>query len=222
MGLFDALFGKAEKPVTDPDRLRDELFAAARAGDARRLERLARTNQAAVLANFRSWQRVLEASLPRCGHSEREPGCRVRRSGAPSSSWSLGVRTMTADTPVPATAGSSSGRPFAVVLLLTLRVWASALIPRDWFPSDARPFHVATGSAPDLAGAVRYAPRAVVFVDEPTSTYSAAGRIKFPEDARGLARERGALGVRFDAATRGRIPQPRNSPGSMGLVRFGS
>ncbi len=64
--------------------------------------------------------------------------------------------------------------------------------------------------------------RSLAALDRPTSTYSAAGRIKFPEDARGLARERGALGVRFDAATRGRIPQPRNSPGSMGLVRFGS
>ena len=54
MGLFDALFSKAEKSIADPDRLRDELFAAARAGDARRLERLARTNQAAVLEYFPS------------------------------------------------------------------------------------------------------------------------------------------------------------------------
>ena len=37
MGRFDALFGKTEKPISDPDRQRDEL-SAARAGDARRLE----------------------------------------------------------------------------------------------------------------------------------------------------------------------------------------
>src|SRR5688572_12390465 len=61
MGLFGSLFGKSEKPVTDPDRLRDELLAAARAGDAARLERLARANQAAVLEHFRAWQRVPEA-----------------------------------------------------------------------------------------------------------------------------------------------------------------
>ncbi len=61
MGLFSSIFGKGDAPITDPDRLRDELFAAARAGDARRLERLARTNQAAVLEHFRSWQRVPDA-----------------------------------------------------------------------------------------------------------------------------------------------------------------
>jgi tetratricopeptide (TPR) repeat protein len=60
VGLFGSLFGKGDAPITDPDRLRDELFAAARAGDLRRLERLARTNQAAVLEHFRSWQRVPE------------------------------------------------------------------------------------------------------------------------------------------------------------------
>lgn len=61
MGLFDRLFGKPASPIPDPDRLRDELFAAAQAGDARRLERLARANEAAVLAHFRTWQKVPEA-----------------------------------------------------------------------------------------------------------------------------------------------------------------
>jgi hypothetical protein len=61
VGLFDRLFGKPEPPIPDPDRLRDALFAAARAGDARRLERLARANEAAVLAHFRTWQKVPEA-----------------------------------------------------------------------------------------------------------------------------------------------------------------
>lgn len=60
MGFFDSLFGKAEKPITDPEHLRNELLAASRAGDTRRLERLSRTNQAAILAYFRSWQRVPE------------------------------------------------------------------------------------------------------------------------------------------------------------------
>ena len=54
-------------------------------------------------------------------------------------------------------ATAHSGRPFMVVLLLTLGVWASALIPRDWFTSDASPFHITTGSARDLADAVRSA-----------------------------------------------------------------
>lgn len=61
MGLFDRLFGKPEPSIPDPDRLRDELFAAAQAGDARRLERLARANAAAVLTHFRAWQKVPEA-----------------------------------------------------------------------------------------------------------------------------------------------------------------
>jgi tetratricopeptide (TPR) repeat protein len=61
MGLFGSLFGKSEKPITDPDRLRDELFATARAGDAARLERLARANQAAILEHFAVWHRVPEA-----------------------------------------------------------------------------------------------------------------------------------------------------------------
>ena len=62
MGLFDRLFGKPEPPIADPARLRDELFAAARAGDARRLERLARANEAAVLTHFPAWQKVPEAT----------------------------------------------------------------------------------------------------------------------------------------------------------------
>jgi tetratricopeptide (TPR) repeat protein len=61
MGLFDSLFGKGEAPITDPNRLLDELSAAVRAGDARKLERLARTNQAAILEHFRTWQRVPDA-----------------------------------------------------------------------------------------------------------------------------------------------------------------
>src|SRR5579883_641650 len=61
VGLFGSLFGKGDSPITDPDRLRDELFSAARAGDTNRLERLARINQAAILEHFRSWQRVPES-----------------------------------------------------------------------------------------------------------------------------------------------------------------
>jgi tetratricopeptide (TPR) repeat protein len=57
MGLLSSLFGKGDSPITDPNHLRDELFA----GDASRLERLARTNQAAVLEHFRSWQHVPDA-----------------------------------------------------------------------------------------------------------------------------------------------------------------
>ncbi|WP_165253056.1 tetratricopeptide repeat protein [Paludisphaera soli] len=60
MGLFDRLYGKAESPIPDPARLRDELFASVQSGDSRRLERLARANEAAVLAHFRSWQLVPE------------------------------------------------------------------------------------------------------------------------------------------------------------------
>lgn len=60
MGLLDRLFGKPEPPIADADRLRQELFAAARVGDRRRLERLARANEAAVLAQFPAWQKVPE------------------------------------------------------------------------------------------------------------------------------------------------------------------
>jgi hypothetical protein len=42
MGLLGSLFGKSDAPITDPDRLRDELFAAARA------------NQVAALEHFRT------------------------------------------------------------------------------------------------------------------------------------------------------------------------
>lgn len=61
MGLLDRLFGKPEPPIADPERLREALFAAARAGDRRRLERLARANQAAVLEHFPTWKKVPEA-----------------------------------------------------------------------------------------------------------------------------------------------------------------
>ena len=71
MGLFGSLFGKSEKPITDPDRLRHELLAAARAGDAGRLEQLARANQVAVLEHFRAWQRVPEAIRSRAGAKAR-------------------------------------------------------------------------------------------------------------------------------------------------------
>lgn len=60
MGVFDRLFGKSQPPISDPDRLRDELLAAARSADARRLERLARANEAAVIAHFGSWKKVPE------------------------------------------------------------------------------------------------------------------------------------------------------------------
>jgi hypothetical protein len=102
-----------------------------------------------------------------------------------------------------------SGRPFVIVLLLAFGVWASALVPRDRSAPTERPFHVTIGSAPDLAGAIRSAPRAIVFVDEPTSTYSMAGRIKFREDARSLARDHGSLGVRFFVVERQYAPETR-------------
>jgi hypothetical protein len=98
--------------------------------------------------------------------------------------------------PTPSTVAADS-RPFVVVSVLVLAVWASALVPRDWFTSDARPFTVTTGSAPDLAATIRSTPRAIVFVDSSTSTYSALGRERFLKDARRLARTRGRLGVRF-------------------------
>lgn len=102
-----------------------------------------------------------------------------------------------------------SGRPFVVALLLTLGVWASALISLGWVAPTPRSFHLTTGSATDLAGAIRSAPRAIVFVDEPTSTYSAATRVRFLEDARRLARDHGALGVRFFVVERQYTPETR-------------
>ena len=61
MGFFDGLFRKAEPPIAEPARLRDEVFAATLSGDTRRLERLARANEEAVLAHFNSWLTVPEA-----------------------------------------------------------------------------------------------------------------------------------------------------------------
>ena len=58
MGLFNFLLGKGEAPVSDPKRLWDELFAATRAADGKRLERLARANQAAILEHFPVWRKV--------------------------------------------------------------------------------------------------------------------------------------------------------------------
>ncbi|MCI0701974.1 MAG: tetratricopeptide repeat protein [Planctomycetia bacterium] len=61
MGLFGSLFGKAEKPIDDPERLREELFSAAGAGDSRRLERIAKANQPAILEHFPIWRKVPDA-----------------------------------------------------------------------------------------------------------------------------------------------------------------
>ncbi len=58
MGLFDFLFGRREQPIPDAGQLRQALFEAAQAGDARRLERLCRANRAAVAEHFPGWQKV--------------------------------------------------------------------------------------------------------------------------------------------------------------------
>jgi hypothetical protein len=106
----------------------------------------------------------------------------------------------------PAVTGPSS-RPFFVVLVLVLAVWASALVPGDWFISGAHPFRITTGQAPDLAGDIRSTPRAIVFVDEPISIYSALGRVRFLEGARRLASTHGRLGVRFFVVERQNAPE---------------
>jgi tetratricopeptide (TPR) repeat protein len=61
VGLFDFLFGKGGPAISDPDQLREELFATARRGDRKRLEQLARANVPTVLEHFPSWQKVPEA-----------------------------------------------------------------------------------------------------------------------------------------------------------------
>src|SRR5947209_16395565 len=60
MGFLDFLFGRREEPIRDAGRLRQALFEAAQAGDARRLERLCRANRSAVAENFPGWQKVPE------------------------------------------------------------------------------------------------------------------------------------------------------------------
>lgn len=67
MGFFDRLFGKGKDnakdddggPV-DPDDLRTRLFAAAAAGDLRRVEQLSRAHRDLVVANFPAWQKIPE------------------------------------------------------------------------------------------------------------------------------------------------------------------
>jgi tetratricopeptide (TPR) repeat protein len=54
------LFGKRKTAITNPDQLRDELFAAARAADGKRFEQLADANQAAILEHFPSWRKIPE------------------------------------------------------------------------------------------------------------------------------------------------------------------
>jgi hypothetical protein len=49
-------------------------------------------------------------------------------------------------------------------------------------------------------------------VDEPTSTYSMAGRIKFLDGARRLARDHGPLGVQFFLVERQYTPETRTWP----------
>jgi tetratricopeptide (TPR) repeat protein len=58
MGFFDFLFGRREPPIQDAGQLRQALFQAAQAGDARRLERLCRANRSAVAEHFPTWQKV--------------------------------------------------------------------------------------------------------------------------------------------------------------------
>ncbi|MBN9122201.1 MAG: hypothetical protein J0I06_24190 [Planctomycetes bacterium] len=120
----------------------------------------------------------------------------------------------------PRPASAHSGRPFVVVLVLAIAVWASALVPRDGFTPalTTRPFSVTTGSAPGLAGAIRSAPHEIVFVGEPTATYSAAGRKKFFDPRAG---PRPRLARR--AVLRGRAAvRPGTGRGSEGCATSGS
>jgi tetratricopeptide (TPR) repeat protein len=61
MGFLDFLFGSRLPEVRDPEHLRGLLFDAAAAGDARRVEKLARAHRDAVLEHFPNWQKVPEA-----------------------------------------------------------------------------------------------------------------------------------------------------------------
>ena len=82
-------------------------------------------------------------------------------------------------------------------MLLALGVWASALVPVDWLSHDTQVFRVRTGSASELAEAIRQTPRACVYVDEPVSTFSARGRLRFLAAGKRLAHDHGSLRVRF-------------------------
>lgn len=96
-----------------------------------------------------------------------------------------------------------SGWPFMVVVFLVLAVWMSALVPRDTLnrlfgivrtPPEPR---VDSGTAPELAAGINHARRAFVYIDEPTSTFAAAGRFKFVAVVTRLARQRSEPRIRF-------------------------
>lgn len=119
-----------------------------------------------------------------------------------------------------------SGWPFVVVVFLVLAVWMSALLPHNTLSrlfgighTNPEP-RVITGSAPDLAGAIRRAPKAIVYVDEPTSTYSAVGRIKFLDAAKQFTRNRKLRRVQFFVVEQQYAPETRVWMDSLGDDRL--
>ena len=61
MDLFRRFFGGQPPPIDDPDQLREQLSAAALAGDRARLAALCRQHQGMIAANFAAWKQVPQA-----------------------------------------------------------------------------------------------------------------------------------------------------------------
>src|SRR5262245_26650296 len=98
------------------------------------------------------------------------------------------------------TEGKRGGRPawpFWVLLVLVSGVWLSALLPWQGAPRRAEPRrpHVRRGPYPEQAEAIRQSPRALVYVDAPTSVPAAVGRQRFLEAALELSKQDAAFGV---------------------------
>ena len=88
--------------------------------------------------------------------------------------------------------------PVTVLLGLAVAVWAAGLlIDPAWFSTSQPRAHIRSGTATELAPAIRAAPRAMVYVGCVFSTYSAPGRRRFEETAQRLVRERPNTGIQF-------------------------
>jgi hypothetical protein len=88
--------------------------------------------------------------------------------------------------------------PLTVLLALASAVWVVGLLIDPARPSVTYPrARIRSGTAPELAPAIRTAPRAMVYVGCAWSTYSVRGRQRFEETARRLVRDHPNAGIQF-------------------------
>jgi hypothetical protein len=80
---------------------------------------------------------------------------------------------------------------------LALAIWIAALLIPLTQPSAPPRAYIRTGSATELAPAIRAAPRAMVYVECPVTTQSVHGKRLFNDMVQQLARERPKAGIQF-------------------------